>query len=142
MADDLRTNDVTQDESGLRVTVGMHVAIAIQNKAGTSEHLEFDLVPDKQSDFSSGLMSERAPLARALLGHQSGETVQHLPPSGAEQTVTILKVEPSQRELPPTADRADSLGEAMDKIARRESRQIALTTELHYGSIDPDGIEE
>ncbi len=124
------------------MTVGMHVAIAIQNKPGMSEHLEFDLVPNKQSDFSSGLMSECTPLARAVHGHKNGETVQYLPPFGAEQSVTILKVEPSQRELPPTADCTDSLGKPMNNIARRESWQIALTTELLYGSIDPDGIEE
>jgi Transcription elongation factor, GreA/GreB, C-term len=126
----------------LRVIVGMHVVIAIQTEIGTSEQLEFDVVPDKQSDFSSGLMSERAPLARAIYGRESGETVRYVPPVGVEQSVTILKVEPSQRELPPTADRTNNLGELMDKIALRESRQIALTTELHYGSIDPDGIEE
>ena len=141
MPDDLKTKQLDQNESGSRVSVGMHVVISIETKTGTREQLEFDLVPDKQSDFSSGLMSERAPLAQALLGHASGETVQYVPPASSEQTVTILKVEPSRRALP-TADREDSLGELKDKIARRESRQIALTTELHYGSIDPDGIEE
>jgi hypothetical protein len=88
-------------------------------------------------------MSERAPLAQAILGHGRGETVQYIPPSGNEQSVTILSVEPSSRKPDqPASDRTQVLDETMDKIARRESRQIALTTELHYGSIDPDGIEE
>jgi Transcription elongation factor, GreA/GreB, C-term len=142
MPDELKAMNVDQDGSGSRVTIGMHVAITIGNKSETSERLEFDVVPDNQSDFSSGLISERAPLAQALLGHVRGETVKYVPPSGADQIVTILNVEPSQREILPITDRANSLGQLKDKIARRESRQIALTTELHYGSIDPDGIEE
>ena len=142
MPDEPKAINVNQDGSGSRVTIGMHVAITIGNKSETSERLEFDVVPDNQSDFSAGLLSERAPLAQALLGHVRGETVQYVPPSGADQLVTILNVEPSQREVPSTTDRANSLGQLKDKIARRESRQIALTTELHYGSIDPDGIEE
>ncbi|MCL4396606.1 MAG: GreA/GreB family elongation factor [Chloroflexi bacterium] len=140
MSNDLIVSKNPADSPGLCVAVGTHVIIKV--KAGASERLEFDLVPDRRSDFSAGLMSDRAPLAQAILGRSSGETVQYLPPSGAEQTVTILSVEPSKRELSATSDRADVLGETMDKIARRESRQIALTTELHYGSIDPDGIEE
>jgi hypothetical protein len=130
------------DGTELRVTVGMHVTVEIKESRMT-ERLEFDLVPDKQSDFSAGLMSERAPLAQAIQGRQTGETVQYLSPAAVTQTVTVLSIEVSKRELERrVSDREEVLGEVMDRIARRESKQIALTAELHYGSIDPDGIKD
>lgn len=142
MTDNLQKPDVPQNEAGLRVSVGTHVAVEIKEN-GVIERLEFDLVPDEQSDFSAGLMSERAPLAQAIQGKLSGETVQYFSPSATEQTVTILSVEPAKRDLErPVTDRKEVLGEVMDRIARRESKQIALTAELHYGSIDPDGIKD
>ena len=143
MMDNRRKNDTSADGTEPRVSVGMHVSIEIKDPEGRSERMEFDLVPDKQSDFSSGLISERAPVAQAIYGRTTGETIQYVPPSGARQTVTILRIEPSDSEpARPSTDREQSLGEVKDRIARRESRQIALTTELHYGSIDPDGIKE
>lgn len=131
------------NETELRATVGMHILVEIRDREDRTERLGFDLVPDKESDFSSGLISERAPLAQAIEGHVIGETVQYLPPSGAQQTVKILSIEPSAADRArPASDHTQVLGEVQDRIARRESRQIALTTELHYGSIDPDGIKE
>ena len=130
------------DGTELRVSVGMHVTVEIK-ESGMIERLEFDLVPDKQSDFSAGLMSERAPMAQAIQGRLAGETVQYLSPAAVTQTVTVLSIEVSKRELErPVSDREEVLGEVMDRIVRRESKQIALTAELHYGSIDPDGIKD
>lgn len=141
--DDLQKTDVTPEGTELRVIVGMRVAVEIKDREGRGERLEFDLVSDKESDFSAGLVSERAPLAQAILGRLIDETVQYLPPSGTQQTVTILSIEWSGAERArPASDRSHVLEEVQDQIARRESRQIALTTELHYGSIDPDGIKE
>ena len=143
MNDNSQGTITNPDDPELRVAVGMHVIVEIKNREGMTERMEFDLVPDKQSNFSSGLMSERAPLAQAILDHARGDTVEYLPPSGSKQTVTILTVTPSSSELARSAsDRVQVLEQVQDRIARRESRQIALTTELHYGSIDPDGIQE
>lgn len=142
MADDLQQVDSTLLPE-LRASVGMHVTVEIEEKANSRERYEFDLVRDKRSDFSAGLVSELAPLAQAILGHTSGEIVQYLAPSGTQQTVTILGIQPSaQGPEQPISDRDKVLGQVKAGIARRESRQIALTAELHYGSIDPDGIEE
>jgi hypothetical protein len=142
MMDKLETNP-NPDRSELRASVGMHVAVEIRDQERVTERFEFNLVPDKESNFSSGLISERAPLAQAIHDRLCGETVQYLPPSGTRQTVKILSIEPSvAKQARPAIDREQVLGEVQDRIARRESRQIALTTELHYGSIDPDGIKE
>ncbi len=126
----------------LAAVVGMHVTVHLKDKSGTVDTLEFDLVQDKQSDMSSGRMSERAPLAQAILGHVAGEIIQFVAPSGEAQTITIVSVAPCQAFVESAPDRDNILDDALDKIARRESRQIALTAELHYGSIDPDGIKE
>lgn len=126
---------------GLAAAVGTHVVVNIKSKSGEAAKFGFDLVQDKQSDFSAGLMSERAPLAQAILGHTAGETVDFVTPSGEAQKIKVESVASSSAsEAAP--DRDAVLDEALDKIARRESRQIALTAELHYGSIDPDGIKE
>ncbi len=125
----------------LAAAVGTHVVVKIKGKSGEADKFEFDLVQDKQSDFSAGLMSERAPLAQAILGHTAGESVDFVTPSGEAQKVKIESVTASAAGGA-APDRDAVLDEALDKIARRESRQIALTAELHYGSIDPDGIKE
>ena len=141
--DGLQESNVNSSGTLLCVSVGQHIVVEIKDQEGVTERLEFDLVPDKDSDFSSGLMSERAPLAQTIHGRAIGETVEYTPPSGVQQTVTILSIEPSVAERTRSvSNREQVLGEVQDRIARRESRQIALTTELHYGSIDPDGIKE
>lgn len=132
----------TEDRLDLAAAVGMHVVVELKGKTGAAQKLEFDIVQDKQSDFSAGLMSERAPLAQAILGHAAGEQVEFVAPSREPQTVTLLSVSPRAAAGEPVPDRDAVLDQARDKIARRESRQIALTAELHYGSIDPDGIKE
>ncbi|MCL5950117.1 MAG: GreA/GreB family elongation factor [Chloroflexi bacterium] len=143
MSENSVETNIGQEDSGHQVGIGMHVTVEIKDKTGAGERLEFDVVPDAQSDFSAGFISEQAPLARAIEGRGIGEAVQYRPPSEAEQTVVILNVEPSEaKSEQPAPDRNDVLGQVMDKIARRESRQIALTTELHYGSIDADGIKD
>ncbi len=127
----------------VRVAVGMRVTIEVRDPSGKSEIMEFDLVPDKVSDFSAGRMSEQAPLARSILGCAVGDNVVFSPPSGDKVNLTVTAIRPSQGGQEQQApDRRDVLGNVMDRIVRRESRQIALTAELHYGSIDADGIDE
>ncbi len=63
-------------------------------------------------------------------------------PSYEAQTVTIVSVTSRDDAGEPAPDRDAVLDQARDKSARRESRQTALTAELHYGSIDPDGLGE
>ncbi len=49
------------------------------------------IVPVEEADARRGLMSEVAPLARAVLGHRAGERVRVQSPAGAF-AVTILAV--------------------------------------------------
>ena len=140
--DDQAKSEQAQNEAALSVSVGMHLVIEMQDPAGTNERLEFDLVRHEQADFSKGLMSERAPLAQAIQGHLRGETISFVLPTGAQQTALIVNITPSNREPSPDVDRVQVLKTAKDKITKRESKQTALTAELHYGSVDPDKIEE
>lgn len=49
--------------------------------------MEFTLVGENEADFASGKLAATTPIARALLGHSKGETVEAKVPSG------ILKFE-------------------------------------------------
>lgn len=49
--------------------------------------MEFTLVGENEADFTSGKLAATTPIARALLGHSKGETVEAKVPSG------ILKFE-------------------------------------------------
>lgn len=142
MSNNQEQNEHTENPSELTAAVGTHVVVELRDRMGAAQRLEFDIVPDKQSNFSAGFMSERAPLAQAILGHAAGDSVEYMAPSREPQTVTIMSIVTRAAAGEAAPDRDAVLDEARDKIARRESRQIALTAELHYGSIDPDGIKE
>jgi hypothetical protein len=143
MSDEISQTKRELDPPSLCAIVGTHVMIEISDKSGVIDQLEFDLVPDAQANFAAGLMSERTPLAQALAGHAAADVIPYRPPSGAAQTIKILDIQPGRSDATAGgADRHEILGQVMDRIARRESRQTALTAELHYGSIDADGIEE
>ena len=48
----------------------------------TGKELEFTIVGETEADFSKGKLAVTAPIAKALLGHSIGETVEANAPSG------------------------------------------------------------
>ena len=48
----------------------------------TGKELEFTIVGETEADFSKGKLAVTAPIARALMGHSRGETVEAKAPSG------------------------------------------------------------
>jgi transcription elongation factor GreA len=44
--------------------------------------MNFQIVPESEADFSKGLLAATTPIAKALIGHKKGETVEAQVPSG------------------------------------------------------------
>ena len=44
--------------------------------------MNFQIVPESEADFSKGLLAATTPIAKALIGHGRGETVEAKVPSG------------------------------------------------------------
>ena len=60
--------------------------VKVKNLAG-GQVMEFTIVGEKEADFSQGRLAATTPIAKALIGHAKGETVEARVPSG------ILKFE-------------------------------------------------
>ena len=48
----------------------------------TGKNMEFTIVGESEADFSKGRLAATTPIAKALLGHGKGETVEAKAPSG------------------------------------------------------------
>lgn len=67
--------------SGDKVKFGATVVLADED---TDEESTYQIVGADEADIKAGLLSITAPLARALVGKSSGETVEVTTPSGAK----------------------------------------------------------
>jgi hypothetical protein len=130
------------DPSPLPVSLGAHVAIELLSQSGESERLEFDLVPDDQADFYSGLLGESTPLARAILGQTVGSLVPYR--QADIQQVRILTVDPSARQASSeaAARRKAAVQEAVKQAERTNALIFATTVEGKWGEYDADGMIE
>jgi transcription elongation factor GreA len=63
----------------LTVAKGMHVTVF--DERSSAEH-SYRIVAPNQADPSAGLLSAESPVARALMGHSSGDTVAVSTPRG------------------------------------------------------------
>ena len=61
--------------------VQMTNKVKIQNLAN-KQVMEFTIVGETEADFSHGKMAATTPIARALLGHSKGETIEATVPQG------------------------------------------------------------
>lgn len=55
--------------------------VKVENLAA-KQVMEFTIVGEKEADFSKGKLAATTPIAKALLGHRKGETVEAVVPSG------------------------------------------------------------
>jgi transcription elongation factor GreA len=68
--------------SGSRVTFGATVTL---NDADTGDEVVYSVVGEAEADIKRGLISITAPVARALVGREAGETVQVRTPKGNKE---------------------------------------------------------
>ena len=70
------------DESKLSAdTVQLLSKVKVKNLANKMV-MNFQIVPESEADFSKGLLAATTPIAKALIGHGKGETVDAKVPSG------------------------------------------------------------
>jgi hypothetical protein len=124
-----------------RVQPGSHVAIKLLARTGESEHMEFDLVPDKQADYQAGFLGLSTPLAKAILGEKVGVTVPYF--TEELMGIEILAVQASKRKPDEkAADRRDvSLQRAKDQIEFTSAVLFAASVDTKWGSYDADGLD-
>ena len=70
------------DESKLSAdTVQLLSKVKVMN-LNVKREMTFRIVPESEADFSKGLLAATTPIAKALIGHEKGETVEAKVPSG------------------------------------------------------------
>ena len=70
------------DESKLSTdTVQLLSKVKVKNLTNKMV-MNFQIVPETEADFSKGLLAATTPIAKALIGHGKGETVEAKVPSG------------------------------------------------------------
>ena len=70
------------DESKLSTdTVQLLSKVKVKNLTNKMV-MNFQIVPETEADFSKGLLAATPPIAKALIGHSKGETVEAKVPSG------------------------------------------------------------
>jgi transcription elongation factor GreA len=70
------------DESKLSTdTVQLLSKVKVKNLSNKMM-MNFQIVPESEADFSKGLLAATTPIAKALIGHGKGETVEAKVPSG------------------------------------------------------------
>ena len=120
--------------------VGTRVEVELLGSAGDHEYLSFDIVPDAQANLADGFMGLGTPLAQALHGHRSGDTVPYNQADIRE--VRVLSVTPSERRPDPgaAAAREAVTRKAVQKSDFADVVRLALTVDVKWGDYDPEGL--
>jgi hypothetical protein len=128
-------------EDSLTVDLGTHVEVELIDETGARESLAFELVPDEQADFANGFLGIGTPLAQAILGRKSGETVTYR--LGDMVSVRIVLVAPAQRlqEEDVAAKRQAVIQQAVVESERISDMVFALAVGSKWGDYDP-GVTE
>lgn len=141
----MEENEMGEEREGAAnlVAVGSRVQVELVSKGGARETLEFDLVPDREADFSAGWMSAETPLARAILGQAEGAAVPYR--TGDLVEVRILRVRASGRAAQARPEEAAAAREArmrqaLDRADLNNAISFALTFESKWGGYDPEAI--
>ena len=88
--------------------------------------MEFTLVESRQADLKSGLLDENAPLARALMSRQAGETIPYV--AGDLKEVRILSVRRVE------AGAATDAAEKRRETVRKAETQSELINQLNFAT--------
>jgi transcription elongation factor GreA len=72
-------------------SIGIGNSVRLKDERGNER--TYKIVSEHGVSASNGLISDRAPLGAALVGHAAGDSVTYKTPSGEERTVTILDVD-------------------------------------------------
>lgn len=135
-------NDSYPNNSADVVDLYTHVEIELIDQAGQAERLGFDLVPDGQADFYSGLLGLSTPLAQAILGQPAGSLALYQ--AADIRQVRILAVTSLSQAASSEAAtrRQEAVQEALKQVERTNAMIFASTIEGKWGEYDADGMME
>ena len=133
--------DPTSTQNQLKASLGTHVIIDLVVNDGT-DRLEFDIVPDKQADFSHGFLGLSTPLAQAILGRAAHSIVPYKVNDGRE--IRILSVSPSQSVPSEDAQKRheEIVRKAIEHSDRTNAMIFASSFSGKWGDYDPAGFSE
>ena len=131
---------MSENTNELRVQPGYCVSIRLLYRSGKSEHLEFDLVSDEQSDYQAGFIGVSTPFAKAILGEKAGITVPYF--KDELMAIEILSISESNRSAADTAVQRDrAVQNARDQIEFTNAVLFAASVDTKWGSYDADGLD-
>ena len=129
-----------ENTNELRVQPGYCVSIKLLYRSGESEHLEFDVVSDEQSDYQAGFLGVSTPFAKAILGEKAGITVPYF--TDELMAIEILNISESTRVAADTAvQRDNAVQNAKDQIEFTNAVLFAASVDTKWGSYDADGLD-
>lgn len=133
--------DPSSAHDQLKASLGTHLVIELVLNDGT-ERLEFDIVPDKQADFSHGFLGLSTPMAQAILGRAAHSIVPYQVNDGRE--IRILSVSPSQTIPSEDAQRRheEVVRKAIEYSDRTNAMIFASSFSGKWGDYDPTGFSE
>jgi len=79
------------DENAIN-TEAVHIGSKVKVKNHRGEEAEYKIVGSTEADPRNGAISDESPVGKALLGHEVGDKVQVVLPSGAEVTYEVLGI--------------------------------------------------
>ena len=120
------------------ICLNCRVLVELVDLSGETESREFRLVGTRQADFKSGLLDEKTPLGRLLLGHHAGETIPYR--VGDLTDVRILAVQAGGSSI--SSDAAVKRHAAVQKAAAQSeiTNQMIFATASgsKWGNYDVD----
>jgi hypothetical protein len=116
------------------------VELELVDRAGNKERMKVVIVDDKAADFTHGYLSENTPIAKALLGEKSGNTIPYL----KEDILSIQILSVTQPTSKPPEDAAEKREAMMKKTIRevQDTNAIVFASSFSgkWGDYDPDSI--
>ena len=79
------------DENAIN-TETVHIGSKVTVKNHRGEKCEYKIVGSTEADPRNGAISDESPVGKALLGHEVGDKVQIVLPTGAEVTYEVLVI--------------------------------------------------
>ena len=124
----------------LTVEPGMRVQVELISRSKTREKLKIVLVADEQADFDKGFLSASTPLAKTLLGHTAGETLDYKHGDIVQLKIVSVEAGDALAQADTAEQRGETLRRARDKAELSNLVNFALTFDSKWGDYDPEQI--
>ena len=126
----------------MKVGVGRHVELALTYQDGSVERVSLDVVADAAADFDRGFLGESTPLARAIMGHQAGETIPYRALDVTQVRILSVAAELNATPRDLSNRREEATRKAVHDANQTSAILFASSMNSKWGDYDPDGLKE